>query len=491
MKRTLFLLAILLALAISMPTDVQAKNSKLTGVSNDHEWVDLGLPSGIMWATCNIGASKPEEFGDYFAWGETTTKSNYSDSTSLRWGEGLASLKDKGVIRYYKSYDGTLTSEYDAACKKWGGKWRMPNLYEYLELLDNCKITWATVNGVDGCILKGSNGNSIFFPAAGKRKGSSLSDADSHGSYWCSTANDSIVNNFNFSNWHNSVSYSLVGDYMYYGLCIRPIFCPNNEILTTPPPFRWVSEGLGINSVDEALKGRVADGTSKQTSEGKVVLPGDIIKGIVRDSYGPMIAVNVVEIDKYDRIKALYVTDIKGEFSFCAVDPKNDIIMVPFVGYLPFLSPIDTNYFDIILAVDTAFKDEPIIINDDKILKDLDGLGITTIDEALNGRFGLDVPIPVENTVNPGDTIRGIVRDSNGPMMHVNVVEIDINDKVQAYALSDYNGKFSFRAVNPKKNKIQVSFVGYLTVSSPIDSTYFDIKMMDIHNDQVFEISVE
>src|SRR5574344_81249 len=229
MKRTLFLLTILLALAISMPTDLLAQKSKLTGVSNGHEWIDLGLPSGIMWATCNIGASKPEEFGDYYAWGETTTKSNYSDSTSLWWGEGLASLKDKGVIRYYKSYDGTLTSEYDAACKKWGGKWRMPNLFEYLELVDHCKMTWATVNGVVGCILKGPNGNSIFFPSAGERIGSSLSDADSRGGYWCSTASESIVQNFNFRNWDNSFYYSFVGEYMYYGLCIRPIFCPNDE----------------------------------------------------------------------------------------------------------------------------------------------------------------------------------------------------------------------------------------------------------------------
>lgn len=123
--------------------------------------------------------------------------------------------------------------------------------------------------------------------------------------------------------------------------------------------------------------------------------------------------------------------------------------------------------------------------------EEFEGLGVTSIDEVLNGRFGLDVPIPVENTVNSGDTIRGIVRDSKGPMMHVNVVEIDKYNRVEAYSVTDENGKFSFRAVNPKKNKIQVSFVGYLTVSSPIDTTYFDIKMMDIHNDQVFEISVE
>lgn len=251
-------------------------------------------------------------------------------------------------------------------------------------------------------------------------------------------------------------------------------------------PEEW--EGLGITTVEEALNGRF--GLDVPVPVENTVNAGDLIRGIVRDSIGPMMGVNVVEIDKTDRITAYSITDTKGEFSFRAFDPKNDRIKVPFVGYLTFLSPIDTNYFDIILAVDTAFKDKRIFISDDTIRKESEGVGFISVDEALKGRIkGVPVGLePVENTVKVGDTIRGIVRDSFGPMMHVNVVEIDKNKKIQAYSVSDINGKFSFRAVDPKNNKIQVSFVGYETLSSPIDTTYFDFEMKDIHIEQVFEI---
>ena len=123
----------------------------------------------------------------------------------------------------------------------------------------------------------------------------------------------------------------------------------------------------------------------------KAINAGDTIKGIIRDSYGPMMAVNVVEIDKTNRIKAHSVSDSNGEFSFCAVDPKNDSIRVPLVGYKPFSSPINANYFDITLVVDSTNINKLFII--ESVLEELEGLGITTIDEALNGRFGLDVPV--------------------------------------------------------------------------------------------------
>lgn len=105
-----------------------------------------------------------------------------------------------------------------------------------------------------------------------------------------------------------------------------------------------------------------------------------------------------------------------------------------------------------------------------------EGLGINSVDEAQKV-----VSEPIEKAVNAGDSIRGIVRDSNGPMMHVNVVEIDKNDKVQAFSVSDYNGNFSFRAVDPKNNKIRFTFVGYETQSLPFDAKYFDIEMKDNH----------
>lgn len=247
------------------------------------------------------------------------------------------------------------------------------------------------------------------------------------------------------------------------------------------------SEGLGDTTIEETIKGRV-EGLEFLLGPVENVCAGDTIRGIERDIDGHLRKVNVVEIDKNDRIQAYSVSDENGEFSFRAVDPKNNKIEAALIGYKTFSSQINSTYFYVFLNIDTTFKNEPVIIHDDTILKEFEGLGITTVEEAQNRRLGLDLPIPVENTVNAGDTIRGIVRDRYGPMMQVNVVEIDKNKKVQAYSVSDYNGKFSFRAVDPKRNKIQVSFVGYETVSSSIDTTYFDIKMMDIHNDQVIEI---
>jgi hypothetical protein len=116
---------------------------------NGHEYVDLGLPSGILWATCNVGASKPEEFGDYFAWGETITKSNYT-STNYN----------------YSSAPTTLPLDRDAANVNWGDDWRIPTEEEFTELKNN---TWRLIqkNGISGFEITGSNGNSIFLPAAG------------------------------------------------------------------------------------------------------------------------------------------------------------------------------------------------------------------------------------------------------------------------------------------------------------------------------------
>ena len=126
---------------------------------NGHEYVDLGLPSGTLWATCNVGASKPEEFGDYYSWGETTVKESYlwSDYT------------------YYNSSDGTYTNlgddicgtQYDAATVQWGSNWQLPTSEQFKELQENTTSEWASINGVSGIRLKGSNGNSIFLPAAG------------------------------------------------------------------------------------------------------------------------------------------------------------------------------------------------------------------------------------------------------------------------------------------------------------------------------------
>ena len=168
---------------------------------DDYEYVDLGLPSGLLWATCNVGADSPEEYGDYFAWGETQPKDTYNWDTYQysnggfydgEWGEFYAYLTKYCNSSYY-GYNGftdnltTLLPEDDAATANWGSGWRMPTQAEWEELLDNTTHTYTTQNGVNGRLFTASNGNSLFLPAAGYRYSSSLLFAGSDGYYWSSS----------------------------------------------------------------------------------------------------------------------------------------------------------------------------------------------------------------------------------------------------------------------------------------------------------------
>ncbi len=146
-------------------------------IINGHEYVDLGLPSGLKWATCNVGASLPEEYGDYYAWGEIETKSEYTKDNSKTRGKSMSDISGN--------------STYDVARAKWGGSWRLPTETEFGELRDKCKWEWTTQNGKKGYKVTGPNGNSIFLPAAGFRYWSSLFDAGEYGYYWSSTPNES------------------------------------------------------------------------------------------------------------------------------------------------------------------------------------------------------------------------------------------------------------------------------------------------------------
>ena len=157
------------------------------------EAVDLGLPSGLKWATCNVGASSPEDYGDYFAWGETTTKSSYDWST-YKWCNGSYDTQTKyNTDSSYGTVDNktVLDLEDDAARANWGGNWRMPTDEEFVELYNNCTWTWTTQNGVNGYkVTSNNNGNSVFFPAAGFYNASSLYFGGSSGYYWSSLLTD-------------------------------------------------------------------------------------------------------------------------------------------------------------------------------------------------------------------------------------------------------------------------------------------------------------
>ena len=164
---------------VSAPADVQA--------------VDLGLPSGIKWASCNVGAEKPEDYGNYYAWGEVSPKEDYSWAT-YKYANGAADKLTKYCNKESYGDNGftdnktTLDPEDDAACANWGGSWRMPTDAEWGELIANCTWTWTTQNGINGYrVASKTNSNSIFLPAAGYRDDTNLSTVGRRGRYWSSS----------------------------------------------------------------------------------------------------------------------------------------------------------------------------------------------------------------------------------------------------------------------------------------------------------------
>ena len=176
-------------------------------VINGHEYVDLGL--SVKWAICNVGASKPEEYGNYYAWGETSTKSSYTENNSVTYRKNFSDI------------GGNPT--YDVAREKWGSTWRLPTKAEFEELRQNCTWTWTTQNGINGYkVTSKKNGNSIFLPAAGWRNGTSLNRQGPFGFYWSSTPHesnsDSAYSLYFFSGYHYTYWY-----YRFYGQSVRPV----------------------------------------------------------------------------------------------------------------------------------------------------------------------------------------------------------------------------------------------------------------------------
>ena len=187
---------------------------------NGHAYVDLGLPSGIKWATCNVGANSPEEYGGYYAWGETEEKSNYEWST-YKWCNGSQNTMTKYCTN---SDNGTvdnktvLDPEDDVAHVKWGGSWRMPTRAEQDELLDRCSWTWTTHNGVNGYRVTGPNGNSIFLPAAGA---AGVFDDDS--GYYCSSSLGSHFSSNAYDLYFHDSWYGWYDISRKIGYSVRPV----------------------------------------------------------------------------------------------------------------------------------------------------------------------------------------------------------------------------------------------------------------------------
>ena len=194
-------------------------------VINGHECVDLGLPSGLKWACCNVGASEPWEYGGYYAWGETEEKSNYTWK-KYKWCNG----SEDSMTKYCTDSDygrvdnkTVLDPADDVAHVKWGGSWRMPTLDEIRELVNRCNWQWTSLNGVNGYRVTGPNGNSIFLPAAGQRYRTGHLDRGTNGYYWSSSLYDPY---YSYHAWgldfYNDSHDWGVSD-RYIGQSVRPV----------------------------------------------------------------------------------------------------------------------------------------------------------------------------------------------------------------------------------------------------------------------------
>lgn len=222
------------------------------GSENGHEWVDLGLPSGTKWATCNIGATKPEEFGNYYAWGEVTPKDFYSWETYKYGNENQLTKYNTNSFYARKGIaDGKTILELkdDAAHFNWGGKWRMPTRAQQDELRKQCYWVWTESyngSGVTGCIVYKAKSESnkgvivyegrtpyssytlsdthIFLPAAGCRYNGFRDYAGCHGYYWSS----SLYPGYPLVAWYVLFYSDSVGgfrDYRCDGWSVRAV-CP-------------------------------------------------------------------------------------------------------------------------------------------------------------------------------------------------------------------------------------------------------------------------
>ncbi len=203
------------------------------GSQGGHEYVDLGLPSGTLWATMNVGANSPEEYGDYFAWGETTPKDVYNWST-YKWCMGNYNKLTKYCTKSNYGYNGfvdnktELDPEDDAATANWGPEWRMPSKDQQDELCAECTWQWTTRNGVNGYLVTSNhNGASLFLPAAGNRWDGDLPGAGWWGSCWSRTLYSSSP--------YYAYGLSFHSDYVYwydgnrsYGFSVRPVCMSQN-----------------------------------------------------------------------------------------------------------------------------------------------------------------------------------------------------------------------------------------------------------------------
>lgn len=228
MKKVISTVLLVCAASVSVSAQDVKQDGQHSCIDDNHpHLIDLGLPSGTKWACCNVGADTPEDFGNYFAWGETEEKSSYTPK-SYQYCTGVDTdgdgWYDEGVQYVEKEQDfgDVISGTNDVALVKWGESWQIPTLQQFRELLDNCSSEWTSVNDVEGRRFTGPNGASIFLPAAGNRNGASRVLVGSSGNYWSSTWGTSdasraseLIFDSGYTNTHTA--------YRYNGRSVRPV----------------------------------------------------------------------------------------------------------------------------------------------------------------------------------------------------------------------------------------------------------------------------
>lgn len=258
------------------------------------EAVDLSLPSGTKWATFNLGTTKPEGYGDYFAWGETAAKSDYSWSTYSLCNGSYTTLKRYNTSSDYGStvdYKTILNATDDAASVIWGDKWRTPTDAEWTELRENCTWTWTddyNQTGIKGQVVTGSNGNSIFLPSAGYMEGANLYEDGSHGNYWASSIYTRNPNEaFNVYFYPDDMGMGTSS--RDFGFSIRPVYGKLVPVTGVSLPGETIQVGIGkrasyqitftpSNATDKSITVKIADKSiasfTYNTTTGTITLDG-------------------------------------------------------------------------------------------------------------------------------------------------------------------------------------------------------------------------
>lgn len=242
---------------------IPKKEIKKTSHSTEADAVDLGLPSGNLWASKNIGASSEYDNGTYFAWGETSEKDEYGWESFLHADGSYSTMKKYCNESKYGDVDNKFVLEDadDAAQVILGSKWHTPSSEDLQELIDNCEWEWKSRNGMYGWEIMGSNGNSIFLPAAGAYSAYRLANVNESGRYWCSNMEST---HFAFGLRFNNMTYNIVADTKFYGRPIRPVYGnrdqvsktkKHSEIKTTLNPHKKIS----VNKLIERVNDDVSD----------------------------------------------------------------------------------------------------------------------------------------------------------------------------------------------------------------------------------------